>query len=261
MNNIQNTYQTKTLSLSKRWNIASSIWHNKEVEGKIIRTLFNKLGLYNESDNIIDVACGTGFHSIIVKEMGFDVTSSDIDTRNLNLFKEQLSKENYSILLKVADWRHIHHIISSKYNAVLCLGSSITYFESWNNDSYLDTMNRILKLKEILSNFKLLLKNGGHLIIGYSRFYYGDSSRINFPSKIVAGVLFDMKWNFFYNWDKKTKKWLCEIYNEYGEDYSFELQSHLYSLEEFANICKEIYSEVEVVDINKNYYDKFIICR
>lgn len=254
--------QKQNLSLAQKWARASTIWH-KEREKRTLYKLIMHLNLV-KNDKIIDVACGIGFHSLCFKNLGLDVTSSDIDDGNLKKFQEILLDKDVDIPLKNVDWIEIDKIIKGKFKAVFCLGSSITYFESWSEGNSIKIGNREIKLIRILENFKKLLSNEGILIIGYSRHYYTNKNYavVRFGNTFDAeGNHFEMNWYLHFDWIGKRKKWKCELTDDLINDYSFELESHLYSLEEFLLICKKVFDNVEVIDLDKDYYDVFVICK
>ena len=249
------------MTLAHKWNKASSIWHSQK-EIQVLKELLIRLELKSKA-SVIDVACGVGFHSLFFYDYGLNVVSCDIDEGNLKKLNISLCTRGINIPLIKADWQTIGSIIKNKYDAVFCLGSSITYFESWNENQEINQNNRVSKLINILENYKELMAKNASLIIGYSKHYYTDKTKttISFGKKILEDGIYEMNWHLFFDWKEKIKKWKCEIKDHLQNDYSFSLNSHLYSLEEFQKICRHVFNTVEVIDIDENYYDVFIICK
>ena len=193
--------------------------------------------------------------------MGFNVLASDIDDNNLKILSQkQIEKDIFFPVIK-ADWNTINSEIYSKFDALFCLGSSITYFESWNENSNINSDNRIEGLLNILYNFKAMLKPNAKLVIGYSK-HYPTSQNIEivkFDNSVLAGKEYSMKWELHFDWVNKTKSWICEIFTDDG-DYSFNLNSHLYSKEEFIELCQKVFKNVTVMETPDEYYDDFVIC-
>lgn len=243
------------MNLSEKWKIASMVWHT-EKERDILKQLLNTVKISGKS--VCDVACGTGFHSILLSNMNYNVIAADVDEDNISYFQNIIDEQNYTISLYQADWQNIDEIITNKFNAVLCLGSSITYFESWNQNSKINLSNRKKGLTKILANFKNMIANNGAVIIGYSKHYPTNKSYevVKFPDKDG----YKMQWKLSFDWENKIKHWNCILKDPSGKDLSFELESHLYSKEEFINICQYVFDNVEAIDIDKDYYDEFIIC-
>ncbi len=78
-------------------------------------------------EHVLDVATGTGFHSVRLTEAGFDVTS--VDGSAAMLAKAFENGQQRALILKTvqADWRELNRNIHGKYDAVICLGNSFTH--------------------------------------------------------------------------------------------------------------------------------------
>src|SRR3546814_709732 len=76
---------------------------------------------------VLDVACGTGFHSVRLIEAGFDVTSIDGNAAMLAKAFENGKSRNLILKLTQADWRWLNRDIQGKYDAIICLGNSFTH--------------------------------------------------------------------------------------------------------------------------------------
>ena len=252
---LDNPVQTEYY-LSDKWNIASTVWHNEVFEKRIFTELLSKITL--EGNRICDVACGTGFHSILLSKMGYTVEAVDIDKGNLDHFKNKMQGSLHRIPVYNSDWLNLQDLFKSKFDSVLCLGSSITYFESWKDGGRINSENRITGLVKVLSNFKSLCLENGKVVIGFSKHYPTSKNIevIKFPQKNG----FKMEWVLRFDWERKVKRWGCILSHISGEQISFELESHLYSTEEFVDICETVFSKVEKIDIHENYYDEFIVC-
>lgn len=248
------------LSIADRWDIAAKVWHtDKEIE--IIKTLMEHLQISQQSV-ISDVACGTGFHSINLSNLGHNVIASDIDENNLKIFSKRLYEDDIkNITVFKMDWLKMQSTLFTKVDALMCLGSSITYFESWKEGKHIDSKNRIVGLKNVLHNFKNAVKVNGKVIIGFSRHYPENKNLeiVNFEPIVIEGELLEMKWFLELDWKNFQKKWTCDVRSEHN-NYTFDLESHLYTLDEFKSICLTVFDNVEVLDINANYYDLFVVC-
>jgi SAM-dependent methyltransferase len=102
---------------------------------------------------ILDVACGTGFHSVRLTQAGFDVTSVDGNAAMLAQAFENAKARNLIPKLVQADWRWLNRDIQGKYDAIICLGNSFTHI--------FDEADR----RRALAEFYAALKHDGILII------------------------------------------------------------------------------------------------
>jgi len=79
---------------------------------------------------ILDVATGTGFHSVQLIKAGFDVTSAD-GSPNMLAKAFENARDRGTILRTVyADWRWLNADIHTKFDAIICLGNSFTHLHN-----------------------------------------------------------------------------------------------------------------------------------
>lgn len=106
-----------------------------------------------EKLNVLDVATGTGFHSVRLTEEGFNVTSADGSAAMLAKAFE--NGRNRGLILRTvqADWRELNRSIQGKYDAIICLGNSFTHLH--------DERDR----RRALAEFYAALRHDGILIL------------------------------------------------------------------------------------------------
>ena len=79
---------------------------------------------------VLDIATGTGFHSIRLIEAGFEVVSADGSPYMLARAFENGRKRNHIIRTVQADWRWLNRSVHGRFDAVICLGNSFTHLHS-----------------------------------------------------------------------------------------------------------------------------------
>ena len=77
-----------------------------------------------DKKSVVDVATGTGFHSVRLTEAGFDVTSADGSAAMLAKAFENGKKRGLILKSVQADWRQLNKSIQGKYDAIICLGKT-----------------------------------------------------------------------------------------------------------------------------------------
>lgn len=106
-----------------------------------------------DKETVLDVATGTGFHSVQLLKAGFNVFSSDGSAEMLaKAFDNGMRHE---VVLKTvhADWRWLNRDVHGKFDAIICLGNSFTHlFEEADR-------------RRALAEFYAALKHDGILII------------------------------------------------------------------------------------------------
>ncbi len=76
---------------------------------------------------VLDVATGTGFHSVRLMQAGFDVVSADGSPEMLARAFANGRKHDLILRTIQADWRWLNRDIHGKFDAVICLGNSFTH--------------------------------------------------------------------------------------------------------------------------------------
>jgi len=82
---------------------------------------------------VLDVATGTGFHSVQLLKAGFEVTSADGSATMLAKAFENAHRHGHILRTVQADWRWLNRDVHDFYDAVICLGNSFTHLHSEND--------------------------------------------------------------------------------------------------------------------------------
>lgn len=82
---------------------------------------------------VLDVATGTGFHSVQLLKAGFEVTSVDGSPVMLAKAFENAHKRGHILRTVHADWRWLNRDVHDLYDAVICLGNSFTHLQNDND--------------------------------------------------------------------------------------------------------------------------------
>lgn len=143
-----------------------------------------------EKQKILDVATGTGFHSVQLLKAGFEVTSADGNAQMLTKAFENARDKDLVLHTVHADWRWLNKDVNGKYDAIICLGNSFTHLH--------DEMDR----RRALAEFYAALKWDGILILdqrnydsildrGFSskhKYYYCGDQVVAEPEHIDNGL-------------------------------------------------------------------------
>ena len=80
---------------------------------------------------VLDVATGTGFHSVRLLEEGFDTVSADGSPEMLaKAFHNGYTYGGHILRVVCADWRWLNRDVHGQYDAIVCLGNSFTHLFS-----------------------------------------------------------------------------------------------------------------------------------
>jgi SAM-dependent methyltransferase len=79
---------------------------------------------------VLDVATGTGFHSVRLLRAGFEVVSADGSPEMLAKAFNNAHKRGHILRTHQADWRWLNRDVHEKFDAIICLGNSFTHLFS-----------------------------------------------------------------------------------------------------------------------------------
>lgn len=139
---------------------------------------------------ILDVATGTGFHSVRLLNAGFEVVSADGSAEMLAKAFENARKHGHIMRTVQADWRFLNRDIHGEFDAIICLGNSFTHIFNERDR------------RKALAEFYALLRHDGILILdqrnydaimdhGYSNkhvYYYCGENVIVEPEHVDNGL-------------------------------------------------------------------------
>ena len=97
-------------------------WKDYEQEVDFLEKAFKRYGV--RGARVLEVACGTGSHSKILVGRGYEVTGVDLSEDMLRIARRKVTG-NARFLR--GDMRDLDHVVEGKYDAAICLFSSISY--------------------------------------------------------------------------------------------------------------------------------------
>ncbi len=107
---------------------------------------------------VLDVATGTGFHSVRLWKEGFEVVSADGNPNMLARAFANGRRHGHILRTAQADWRWLNRDIHGKYDAVICLGNSFTHLFSER------------ARRKALAEFYAALRHDGILILDHRNY-------------------------------------------------------------------------------------------
>lgn len=134
---------------AERWDDLIDWDARAESEGNFFVEVLREHG----AEHVLDVAAGTGFHSVVLKQAGFDVVSVDGSPEMLAKAFENGRQRNMIMRTVQSDWRWLDRDIVGRYDAIICLGNSFTHLFSE------------AQRRRALAEFYSVLKHDGILIL------------------------------------------------------------------------------------------------
>lgn len=139
---------------------------------------------------VLDVATGTGFHSVRLLQAGFDVVSADGSQEMLAKAFENARHRGFALQPVQADWRWLSRHLHGQFDAVICLGNSFTHlFSDWERRQALLEFSLVLRHNGVLiidqRNYDAILDNG--FSCKHSYYYCGENVKVG-PEYIDDGL-------------------------------------------------------------------------
>ncbi len=195
-------------------------WERRQVgEGNFFIEKLRQRGV----EDILDVATGTGFHSINLLRAGFNVVSVDGNPNMLTQANKNSAKHGCTMRSVNADWRFLSSEIEERYDAVICLGNSFTHlFSEMDRRRALAEYYSMLRPNGILvidqRNYDSILDNG---FSSKHKYYYCGENVVAEPIYIDDGLTrfkysFADKSEFYLNMFPLRKKYLQQLMQESG---------------------------------------------
>jgi SAM-dependent methyltransferase len=145
-----------------------------ESEGRFFIDVLRSRG----KKTVLDVATGTGFHSVQLLKAGFQVVSADGSAEMLTRAFDNARKRGLVLKTAHADWRCLNRDIHGKFDAIICLGNSFTH------------LFRETDRRRALAEFYAALKHDGILILDQRNY------------DAILDVGFSTKHKYYYCGDK-----------------------------------------------------------
>ncbi len=171
------TYRAEyVMSFVEKWDELIDWDARAKSEGQFFIDILRSRG----KEKVLDVATGTGFHSVQLLQAGFDVTSADGSAAMLAKAFDNAKDRHLILKTTQADWRWLNRDVHGKFDAIICLGNSFTHL--------FDEGDR----RRSLAEFYAALKHDGILII----------DQRNYDGILDNG--FSSKHKYYYCGDKVT---------------------------------------------------------
>ena len=176
--------QQYTPAFVSRWDELINWEGRKRSENGFFEQVLSDAG----AQTVLDIACGTGYHTVTLSLNGFDVTGSDGSTEMLAKAKENAVAHGVGhIPFRESEWAALSRAFPSgaQFGAIICLGNAFTHlFEEEERVLTLKEIHTLLKPDGIAiidhRNYDAMLDTGYHSKHEY--YYLGDTVEVRSAS-------------------------------------------------------------------------------
>lgn len=166
------------------------------------RVLGNK-----EIETIHDCSFGTGHLSLILAEMGYQISGSDISEEMLVKAKKNITNKGLDIELFQSDFREISKKTQKKFDCIMSTGNSIAHV---NNSEVKATLKEMSNLINNNGYLYIDTRNWNKIIQTKQRFYHYNpffeaGERINLVQVWDYISEEEMRFNLLYTFEKENR--------------------------------------------------------
>ncbi|SHI44398.1 class I SAM-dependent methyltransferase [Lutispora thermophila] len=200
---------------------------------KILKEHYMKMFKDCQISSILDCSFGTGNLTIVLAEMGYKVSASDISEAMLEKGREKALKKGLDIELKQCDFRNLSKNFHDKYDCVMSTGNSLPYVKNDELEKVLREMDALVRDKGYLY---FDIRNWDKIIRTHQRFYFyppffKDDIRINLFQIWDHNSDGTITFNIVYSFEKENKviqrEIFEEIYNPVSKDFIIKVLDEL----------------------------------
>lgn len=111
---------------------------------------------------ILDLACGTGIHSLCFAKNGYNVVGVDVSSEMLDIARQKAKEEGLQAEFLKNDIRDLH--FNKEFDAALCINQSVMCCMTHSN------------INNLITGVKSALKEGGIFIVDFLSIYHAERS-------------------------------------------------------------------------------------
>ncbi len=244
------------MNIAELWNISIGLMYDEKYV-KSLDSFLKQKGV----KTIIDVSGGTGFPSLELKKLGWNITYSDGNEVMFKFFKDKLSNSKIKMPYYLINWLELSQRINQKFDVCLCRGNSLIYVDSWVKDNVpKEAKNNI---KKSLMEFYKILKIGGFLYVDLTN--EKEFNKLEYPITEDFGEIvldnkkINLKWEIYHDYKKRIRK-INNLVDVNGKKQELVYSSYLLKHEELINMLREVgFKKIEKLNLDgENNYNVFI---
>lgn len=173
---------------------------------------------------ILDCACGSGFPSLDLLRLGYDITCTDGSELMLSAFRKNAAAAGISVVPRCVLWQNLSQLFPRQFDLVMCRGSSLIYAGAWEQDA----VPCRSAIRDSLMSFVGCLRRGGTLYVDTTsaqNLEREEPEHNTYPSRIVDGQLVEFSETVSTDRASQMRTWRSRVkFN--GSRFEFTRHSH-----------------------------------
>lgn len=197
-----------------------------------------------KQSKILDLACGTGRHSIYLNSLGYDVVGVDLSRNSISVAKK---REKDRLYFEVHDMREVYR--SASFNYIFSMFTSFGYFS--------DPYDNIKMLKSVEES----LYQKGIFVLDFLNTHKVVKNLVAEEDKIVEDIKFSIKREFKKGFIQKNIRFRAD-----NKDYNFTEKVQGLFKEQIEQLfveadlkIKAIFGDYNLMEFDKDLSDRLIL--
>jgi len=206
---------------------------------------------------VLDCACGSGFPSLDLLRLGYQLTCTDGSELMLERFRKKAQAAGLQIEPLQVRWEELGERFPAMFDVVMCRGCSLIYAGTWDTEADPDWS----KLVAATENFVRCVRPGGRLYVDTTREedLYGKYPQIEeHPPRTIDGH--QVQWREYLTADPRARvrNWQVSLQID-DATFSFERKSHYIPHAEFVALLTDAgLQDIGRVEIPGERYAVFV---
>jgi SAM-dependent methyltransferase len=202
------------------WELCLSVEFDR---ARLVRGLAEWLGPPDDLE-VLDCACGSGFPSLDLYHLGYNLTCTDASQLMLDRFRRKAEAAEVELRPIQARWEELESLYPDRFDVVMCRGSSLIYAGTWDSDADPDWS----ALEASVRSFVRCVRPGGRLYVDSTQeedLLVEDPSWEVHEPRDIDGHLIELRERVLSEPDAGARRWEVELAID-GETHEFERHSH-----------------------------------
>ncbi len=198
-----------------------------------------------DAKTILDCAAGIGTQSLVLAEMGYEVTATDISVKMIAELEAEAAKRKLRITTKVCPWQELRAVFPGNYfDVVICFGNCLPHLPDGDTT------------RDCLKSMLACLRPGGHLIFNMQDY---DKIILERPGGTSADGMPESHYNpsYYQTWEWVDSERFASTWYIKGKAYCSTMMRAI-TESEILDVCNEVGAECVIKD-DANYFKIFVV--
>jgi SAM-dependent methyltransferase len=215
------------------WDLCLAAEYDRE---QLVRGLAEWLGPPGEQ-RVLDCACGSGFPSLDLHRLGYNLTCTDASPLMLERFRHNAQAAGIDLEPQQARWEDLDTLFLAAFDVVLCRGCSLIYAGTWDTEAEPDRS----AFERSVQSLARCLRPGGRLYVDTTQeeeLRREDPQLTEHPLRMIDGHRVELHERVTTDRPGGVRRWRVWLRVD-DTPFDFERMSHYMPHDDLAKMLRE----------------------